>query len=93
MEFWIFRFYFKHKDILQVNQMRKPTICTCENKDADQLCSKYTADQRLCFHHTDSTIPLLLISKVSSYAVTVQPGLCWTWSETHIVVCFFFAGH
>ena len=45
--------------------MRKPTVCICENKDADQLCSNCTADQRLCFRHTDSTIPLLLISKVS----------------------------
>ena len=44
--------------------MRKPTICICENKDADQLCSNCTADQLLCFRHTDSTIPLLLISKV-----------------------------
>ena len=54
--------------------MRKPMICICENKDADQLCSNCTADQRLCFRHMDSTIPLLLISKVSSfqlYAVTV----------------------
>ena len=59
-----------------------------KNKDADQLCSNCTADQCLCFHHTDSAIPLLLISKVSSFklhAVTVQPGLCPTWSETQIV--------
>ena len=33
--------------------MRKPTICLCENKDADQLCSNCTADQGICFHHTD----------------------------------------
>ena len=68
--------------------MRKPTICICENKDADQLCSNCTADQLLCFRHMDSTIPLLRISKISSfclYAVIVQPGLCWTWSETQIV--------
>ena len=31
--------------------MRKQTICICENKDAE-----LTADQRLCFRHTDSTI-------------------------------------
>ena len=36
--------------------MRKPTICICENKDTDR---------RLCFRHSDSTIPLLPISKVS----------------------------
>ena len=68
--------------------MRKPTICICENKDADQLRDNREADQRICFHHMDSTIPLLLISKVSSfwlYAVTVQPGLCRTLSKTQIV--------
>ena len=46
--------------------MRKPTICTCENKDADQLCSNCEADQRLCFRYTDSIIPLLSKSKISS---------------------------
>ena len=44
--------------------MGKPTICIGENKDADQLCSNCTADQRLCFRYSDSTFPLLLISKV-----------------------------
>ena len=44
----------------------KPTICICENKDADQLRGNREADQRLCLRYTDSTIPLLLISKVSS---------------------------
>ena len=29
--------------------MRKPTICICENKDADQLRGNREADQRLCF--------------------------------------------
>ena len=57
--------------------MRKPTICICENKGAVRLRSNCEADQRLCFRNSDSTIPLLLISKVSSfllYSVTVQPG-------------------
>ena len=70
------------------NMMRKQIICICNNKDADQLCSNCTADQRLRFRHTGSTIPPLLISKFSSfwlYSVTVQPGLCQTWSETQIV--------
>ena len=40
-------------------RMRKPTICICENKDADQLRSNREADQHLCFHYLDSTIPLL----------------------------------
>ena len=39
--------------------MRKPTFCICENKDADQLRGNREADQRLCFRHTDSAIPLL----------------------------------
>ena len=39
--------------------MRKPDFCICENKDADQLRGNREADQRLCFRHIDSTIPLL----------------------------------
>ena len=39
--------------------MRKPAFCIYENKAADQLCGNRTADQRLCFRYTDSTIPLL----------------------------------
>ena len=46
--------------------MRKPFFCTCENKDADQLCGYREADQRLCFHYRDSTIPLLPKCKISS---------------------------
>ena len=68
--------------------MRKPTFCICKNKDADQLCSNCTADQRLCFRYTDSTTTLLRIYKVSSFylsAVTVQAGLCHTWTEPQIV--------
>ena len=65
--------------------MRKPTFCICENKDADQLHGNREADQRLCFRYTDSTIHLLSKSEISSLypsSVTVQPGLCRTWSET-----------
>ena len=39
--------------------VRKPALCICENKDADQLRSNCAADQRLCIRHIDSTIPLL----------------------------------
>ena len=46
--------------------MRKPTFCICENKDADQLRGNREADQRLCFRYTDSTIPLLPLSEISS---------------------------
>ena len=65
--------------------MGKPTICICENKGADQLRSNCKADQHLCFHYTDSTILLLLESEISIFqpaSVTVQVGLCQTWSET-----------
>ena len=65
--------------------MRKPAFCICENKDADQLRGNREADQRLCFRYTDSTVPLLSISEISSLqpsSVAVQPGLCGTWSET-----------
>ena len=67
--------------------MGKPTICICENKGADQLRSNCEADQRLCFRYTDSKLPLLSKSKISSLkpSVTVQLGLCWTWSEPKLL--------
>ena len=46
--------------------VRKPAFCICENKDADQLRGNREADQRLCFRHIDSAIPLLLIYEISS---------------------------
>ena len=69
--------------------VRKPTICMGENKDADQLRGNREADQRLCFRYTDSTIPLLLKSKISRFylfSVLVQAGLCQTCSETTLLV-------
>ena len=65
--------------------VRKPAFRICENKDADQLRGNRVADQRLCFRYTDSTIPLLSKYEISSLlpsSVTIQPGLCRTWSET-----------
>ena len=47
--------------------MGKPTICIGENKGADQLRGNREADQRLCFRYSDSTIPPLLNSKISSF--------------------------
>ena len=60
-----------NKDIFLIQQQMsrlvgKPTICIGENKDADQLRGNREADQRLCFRYSDSTIPLLLKSKISS---------------------------
>ena len=69
--------------------MGKPTICIGENKDADQLRGNREADQRLCFRYSDSTIPLLLKSEISSlqlFSVLVQVGLCRTCSETTLFV-------
>ena len=69
--------------------MEKPTICICENKDADQLRGNREADQCLCFHYTDSTLPLLFRSESSSFqpaSVTVQPDLCQTCLETTLLV-------
>ena len=59
--------------------MRKPAFCICENKEADQLRGNREADQRLCFRYTDSTIPLLPKSEISSLyrlyrPVCVEPG-------------------
>ena len=41
-------------------------FCLCENEGADQLRSNCEVYQRLCFRYTDSTISLLLKSKISS---------------------------
>ena len=65
--------------------MRKPAFCIYENKDADQLRGNREANQHLCFRYTDSTIPLLPKSEISSIqpsSVVVQPGLSRTWSDT-----------
>ena len=57
--------------------MRKPEIYICENKGSDQLrCENKgsdrlhgtrKADQRLCFPYTNSKIPLLSKSEISSF--------------------------
>ena len=53
-------FCFSHMSCI----MRKLDFCLCENRGADQRCSNCTADQRLSFRHTDST---LLKCKISSF--------------------------
>ena len=74
--------------------MGKPTICIGENKDADQLRGNREADQCLCFRYTDSTIPLLLKSEISSFKLAsvliyslvcvgpVRKPHCWFSHET-----------
>ena len=53
--------------LLMSGIITKQTFYICENKDADQLCSNCTADQRLCFHYQDSTIILLVKYGISSH--------------------------
>ena len=51
-------------------------FCLGKNKDADQLCSNCTADQRLCFCYMDSTIlQIFLNPKFLSGYVTAQASL------------------
>ena len=59
-----FHVYILLKEMSRV--MRNPAFCICENTDADQLRGNREADQRLCFRYTDSTIPLLPKSEISS---------------------------
>ena len=69
--------------------MRKQTICIGKNKGADQLRGNSEADQRIWFRYSDSTIPPLLNSKISSVksaSVAVQAGLCQTCLETTLLV-------
>ena len=61
--------------------MRKPTFCICENKDADQPRGNREADQRLCFRHIDSTIPLLSISEISKPLAIFCSRTAWFVSD------------
>ena len=58
--------------------MRNPAFCIFENKDADQLGSDCTAEQRLCFRYTDSAIPLLtnLKFQASSFLLWLYCLVC-----------------
>ena len=60
-------FHFEHVKLDMSRLVRKPTICIGENKVADQLRGNREADQRLCFRYTDSTLPLLPKSEISSF--------------------------
>ena len=87
-----FRILFSHTNEALGNMShgtRKPTMSICENKDADRLSSNCTADQHLCFRYTDSTIPLLLKSEISSFSpasVIVQAGFVRPGSEQKLFV-------
>ena len=62
--FFLIQFYVPFK---MSRDARKPDNCLCVNKDADQLRGNREADQRLCFRYSDSTVPPLLNSKISSF--------------------------
>ena len=77
------------QNIIVSRRMGRPAICIGESKGADQLCGNREAERRLCFRYTNSRIPLLLDSKIASFlpsSLTVQAGLCWTWSELKLLV-------
>ena len=46
--------------------------CLYENKDADHLYSNCTADQRLCFRCSDSTIPSLPLPKILRFSLSSE---------------------
>ena len=65
--------------------MRKLAFSISENKDAEQLRSNCAADQRLCFHYIDSTIPLLSKSEIqaSSHLLWVYSLVCVSSGRKH----------
>ena len=68
--------------------MGKPTICIGENKGADQLCGNCEADQRFCFHLSDSSFPLLLIFQSFKFLALFCDCTAWFVSDllgNHIV--------
>ena len=66
--------------------MRKPDFAYAKTvKGADQLRSNYEADQRLCFCYTESTIPLLSKSKISSRLAIFCDCIGWFMSQSDIV--------
>ena len=59
--------YLKVKNLFEQPHEKTNNLHICENKDADQIRGNREADQRLCFHYTDSTVPFLLKSEISSF--------------------------
>ena len=81
--------FLSNKDKNLPSRVMRKTFCICDNKGADQLRSNCEADQHLCFRYTDSTIPFLSKSKISSLypsSVLVQLSLCWICSEITFLV-------
>ena len=65
--------------------LEKADLSICKNKEAYQLCGNREGDHRLCFRYTDSTIPLLAKSEVSSLLIAFfngcTAGIVSTWSK------------
>ena len=83
--------------------MRKPKICMGENKDADQLRGNREADQRLCFHYTDTVVQFLYFSnpkfQASSHLLCLYRPVCVgpVWKPhcfpTRWLICFFLSSY
>ena len=58
----------------------KPDFCKCENKDADQLRGNREADQRLCFHFTDSSISVPPKFKNFKLPYNYSSSILWLYS-------------
>ena len=59
--------------------MRKQDFSLCKNKDADQLCSNCTADQCLCFRHSDTVQFLFYLNpefQASSFLLSLYSAVC-----------------
>ena len=76
--------------------MGKPTICIGENEGTDQLRSNCEADQRLCFRHTDSTIPLqsfkllaLFCDCTARFVSDLVGTCCFSQAQAYISVSIF----
>ena len=67
--------------------MRKPVSCKCKNRDTDQLCSNFAADQQLCFCDKDRRTVTTGLQKIchwktSGFELSPQMGtqnLGWIW--------------
>ena len=58
--------YIITKSSLNEQRYEKTGFLLCENKRAQISCA-VTADERLCFRFTDSTIPHILVAKISRF--------------------------
>ena len=81
-------------EIQLCRRMRKPMICICKNKGADQLCSNCEADQHLCFCFMDSTINIVAYTKfpASSHLLCLYSLACVGSGQKHKLLVFSCKG-